>query len=61
MKVKIIITYKLFYDCDIIVVLVTEEDHIQIKGNSQVGCSIVNESPSSLKTSTGNPDIVLSI
>ena len=53
--------YKPFNDCAIIVVLVTEEDHTQMKGNSQVGCSIVNESPSSSKTSTGNPDIVLSI
>ena len=61
MKVKIMSTYKPVYDCDIIVVLVTEEDHSQMKGNSQVECSIVNESPSSSKTSTGNPNIVLSI
>ena len=61
MKVKIMNTCKPFYDCDIIVVLVTEEDHIQMKANSQVECSIVNGCPSSLQTSTGNPDIVLSI
>ena len=61
MKVKIINTYKPFYDCYIIVVLVTEEDHTQMKGNSQVECSIVNENPSHSKTSTGNPDVVLTI
>ena len=48
-------------DRPLIVVLVTDEDHTQMKGNSQVECSIENETPSSSKTSTGNPDIVLSI
>ena len=53
-------TYKPFYDCDIIVLLVTEEDTTQMKV-SQVECIIIDESPSSSKTSKGNPDIVLSI
>ena len=43
------------------VVLVTEKDHTQIKGNSHVKCSIQNETPNGSKSSTGNPDIVLSI
>ena len=60
MKVKIMNTYKPFHNCDIIVVLVTE-DHTQMKGNSQVEYSIANESPSSSKTCTGTPDTVLSI
>ena len=45
----------------LIVVLVTEEDHTQLKGNSQVECSIENETPSGSKTSTGNPDIAQNI
>ena len=45
----------------LIVVLVTEEDHTQMKGNSQVECRIANETPSSSNISAGNPDIVLSI
>ena len=48
-------------DRPLIVVLVIEEKHPQMKGNSQVECSIENETPSSSVTSTGNPDIVLSI
>ena len=48
-------------DWPLIVVLFTEEDHTQMKGNSQVECSIENETPSGSKTSTGNHDIVLSI
>ena len=45
----------------LMVVLVTEEDLTQIKGNSYVECNIQNETPNGSKTSTGNPDIVLSI
>ena len=48
-------------DRPLIVVLVTEEDHTQIKGNSHVECSIQNETSNGSNTSTGNPDIVLSI
>ena len=48
-------------DRPLIEVLVTEEDHTQMKCNSQVEFSIDNETPSSSKTSTGNPDIVLNI
>ena len=54
-------TYKPFYDYDIIVILATEEDHTQMKGNSWAECSIVNQSPISSKASTGNPYIVLNI
>ena len=42
-------------------VLVTEEDHTQIKDNSHVKCIIQNETPNHAKTSTGNPPIALSI
>ena len=45
----------------LIVVLVTVEDHTQIKGNSQVEYSNENETPSGSKTAAGNCDIVLCI
>ena len=45
----------------LIVVLVSEEDHTQIKDNSQVECSIENETSCNSKTSTSNPGIVLSM
>ena len=45
-------------DKPLIAVLVTEENHTQMKGSSQVECSIENETPSGSKTSTGNPYIV---
>ena len=48
-------------DRPLIVVLVTEEDHTQIKGNSQAECSNENETPNGSKTSSGNLDIVSSI
>ena len=48
-------------DRPLIVVLVTEEDHTQIKCNSHVESSIQNETPNGSKTSTSNHDIVLSM
>ena len=43
----------------LIVVVIKEEDHTQMKCNSQVECSIENETPSGSNTSTGNPGIFI--
>ena len=45
-------------DRPLIVVLVTEEDHTQMKGNSYIEWSIENETPNISKTFTGDSDIV---